>query len=156
MKRFPIIASVFALLFLAGCAAINRSEQNTLIQHNVSPVVSDRMVRGEVLTLSDIIELSRREVPPKLIIRYLYSTRAVYALDKQSLARLNQAKVCKEVMDYLLDTPSLFAPQYYPRPYYDGPPWYPAYYPYDPYYPWGPHFYGGSSVIIMGGRGHHW
>ncbi len=156
MKQFPIIASTIAVLFLAGCAAINRSEKTTLIQHNVSPVVCDRMVRGEILTLNDIIELSRREVPPKLIIRYLYSTRAIYALDKPSLARLNQAKVCKEVTDYLLDTPSLFTPQYYTRPYYDAAPVYPAYYPYDPYYPYGPRFYGGSSVIIMGGRCRHW
>ncbi|MCX6967553.1 MAG: hypothetical protein NTZ46_07195 [Verrucomicrobia bacterium] len=155
MKKFPMVLSILAL-FLAGCAAINRSERNTLIQHNVSPVVSDRMVRGEVLTLSDIIELSRRDIPPQLIIHYLYSTHAIYDLDKPSIARLKEGKVCKEVTDYLLETPSLFAPRFAPGPFYGGPAWYPwGYYPYDAYYGYGPRFYGGSSVVIVGGRSHH-
>ena len=150
MKRLYSIVAVLALVFLAGCAAINRAEQKTLVQHNVSPAVSDRMVQGEALTLSDIIELSRKDVPPSLVVHYLYSTRAVYVLDKQALARLNQGKVSKEVIDYLLETPSLFAPRYYPGPYYYSPAWY----PYDAYYPYyGPNFYGSSSVVIVGGRG---
>ena len=84
-----------------------------------------------------------------MIVHYLYSTRAIYSLDKQSLARLNQAKVRQEVLDYLLDTPSLFAP----RPYvggYDGYPYY-GYYPYQPY----PYYYGPSAVVVVGGRWHH-
>jgi len=155
MKWLYSIVLICAVVFLQGCAAINRAEQKTLVQHNVSPVVSDRMVRGDVLTLSDIIELSRKEVPPRLIVSYLYSTHAVYTLDKQALARLNQGKVSKEVIDYLLETPSLFPPVFYPRPYYAGPPYYPydAYYP---YYPYGPNFYGSSTLIIEGERRHRW
>ena len=157
MKWPHCIITLCALGLLAGCAAINRSERNTLLQHNVSPVVCDRMVRGEILTLSDIIELSQRQVPPRLVVRYLYSTRAIYSLDKQALARLNQAKVSREITDYLLETPALFAPRLYagPYPYYDGGGWYPfgAYRPYS-YYPYGPGFYGDSSVIIVGSRWH--
>jgi len=156
MKVTSLMPISLALVLLAGCAAINRTEQKTLVQHNVSPVVSDRMVRGEPLSLNDIIELSRKDVPPQLVTHYLYSIRAVYALDKPALACLNQAKVSKEVIDYLLETPSLFPPQYYyPGPYYAPGPWYPydACYPYSPY---GPRFYGGSSVIIVTGRGHRW
>jgi len=155
MKWSHFIASLCALGLLAGCAAINRSERNTLVQHNVSPVVCDRMVHGEVLTLSDIIDLSQRQVPPQLIVRYLYSTRAVYPLDKQALARLNQAKVCQEVTDYLLETPALFAPRFCPGPYYGGRAWYPydAYYP---CYPYGPGFYAGPSVVVVGARWHRW
>ena len=144
MKLLYSIVVACAVVFFAGCAAINRAEQKTLVQHNVSPVVSDRMVRGEPLSLSDIIELSRKNVQPGLITHYLYSIRAVYALDKPALARLNQAKVSKEVVDYLLETPSLFPPQYYyPGPYYAPGPWYPydGYYPYSAY---GPRFYGSS------------
>ena len=156
MKCSHFIVSICALGLLAGCAAINRSERNTLVQHNVSPVICDRMVHGEALTLSDIIELSQRQVPSRLIIHYLYSTRAVYSLDKQALARLNQAKVCQEVTDYLLETPALFAPRFCPGPYYDGRAWYPydAYYPCYPYY--GPRFYAGPSVVVVGARWHRW
>ena len=151
MKQLYSIATACAVVFLAGCAAINRAEQKTLVQHNVSPVVCERMVQGEALSLSDIIELSRKDVSSRFIVHYLYSTRGIYYLDKQALARLNEAKVSKEIMDYLLETPSLFAARYYPGPYYVTPaPWY----PYDAYYPYG-HFYGSSSVVIVGGRDHH-
>jgi len=150
MKWPQFLASVLALVFLAGCASINRTERQVLVEHRVSPVIYDKMLHGDVLSLGDIIELSQRQVPPGLIIGYLSSTRAVYALDKPGLARLRQGNVCQQVIDYLLDTPSLFAPR--PRYYYGGP-WYPygAYYPYDPYYPC---FYGGSSVVIVGSRWH--
>ena len=151
-SRFAVVAVAFFTL-LAGCAGINRQERKILVQHQVSPVVYDRMMQREILTLGDIIELSQRQVPPPLIIRYLYSTRAIYSLDKAGLARLNAAKVSREVLDYLLQTPDLFALRAYPAPYpyyEDGRPWYPygAYYPYYPY----PHIYGSSSVIITSGR----
>jgi len=152
MKATHLITSLLALGLFAGCAAIDRRAQNTLVQHNVSPVVYNRMLQGDILSVNDIIELSRRQVPPELIIRYLNSTCAVYALDKQSLSRLKQEKVPQEIIDYLLDTPALFAPRFSPRPYYDGRPWYPndAYYPYYPYYP----AVYGTSVIVVGGQGH--
>ena len=149
MKQLYFIAAACAVVLLAGCAAINRAEQKTLVQHNVSPAVCERMVQGDVLSLSDIIELSRKDVSARFIVHYLYSTRAIYSLDKQALARLNEAKVCTEVIDYLLETPSRFAPRYYPGPYYVAPaPWY----PYDAYYPCGPRFYGSSTVIIENSR----
>ena len=154
MKSPHFIASICALVLLVGCAAINRTEQNLLLQHNVSPVVSERMIRGEILTLSEIIELSQKQVPPEFIIHYLYSTRAIYALDKPALARLNAAKVCKEITDYLLETPDLFAPRPYPRAYYGGP-WYPYDPYYYPYYPYGPRVYGGATVVIGRGCWHH-
>jgi len=157
MKWSPFIISLFAFVFLAGCAAIDRNERNVLTQHNVSPVVYDRMLHGEPLALSDIIELSQRQVPSSLVIRYLRSTRAVYDLDKQALARLNQAKVDRDVIEYLLQTPALFAPRayYYGRPWYAADAYYPndAYYPY--YYPYYPQFYGRPSVVVVAGR-RHW
>jgi hypothetical protein len=152
MNYSKFLVPVCVVALWSGCAAIDRSERNTLLQHNVSPFIYDRMVQGEVLTLSDIIELSKRQVPGRLVINYLYSTRAVYSLDKPGLARLREGGVDQSIINYLLDTPSIFAP----RPYYAGrvydAPYYGPYYPYDPYYP---RFYGGSSVIIVNGH-RHW
>jgi len=151
MKKSALVVSCCALALLAGCAAIDRTERNILVQRNVSPVVYDKMVRGDVLSLNDVIELSQRQVPPNVIIRYLRSTRATYMLDKQGLALLKQGKVCQEVIDYLLSTPALFGPI---PPYY-GSPWY----PYGGYYPY---YYGPAPliaplpppVIFVGGRWH--
>ena len=152
MKANYFILSFLSLVLFAGCAAIDKTERNILVQQNVSPAVRDRMVHGDILTLSDIIELSQRQVPPGLMIRYLNFTRAIYSLDKPALTRLNQAKVPQEVIDYLLETPSRFAPRayYYPRPYYSYDPYY---YPY--YYPASPYYYGSSATIVVGSRWHH-
>lgn len=145
------LACALALFVFAGCASIDRNERKILVAHNVSPAIYDRMMRGEILTLSDIIELSQRQVPPPLIIRYLQSTRAIYALDKAGLARLNKAKVSQEIINYLLDTPTLFGPREYPAPYYVARP----YYPHPVYYPYYPYYYGPSAVVVTGGRWHH-
>lgn len=150
MKWSKFLVPVCILALLSGCASIDRSERNTLLQHNVSPVVYDRMMRGEVLSLNDIIELSQRQVPARLVISYLYSTHAVYSLDKPGLALLRKGGVGQNIIDYLLDTPSLFAP----RPYYYGER---PYYPYGSYYPYGPYYspvYGSASVVFVRGHGH--
>lgn len=158
MKRLGLFAALLSVALLAGCAHISRPERNTLVAHCVSPSLTDRMVRGDILGLGDIIEISQRDVPPQLIINYLYSTRAVYCLDKDAMARLNKAKVCQDVIHYLLDTPNLFGPRPYGPGCYAGPycdPYYPYYY--DPYYPY---YYGPTGVVVVrgggwwGGRGH--
>jgi len=152
-RHFLFFLTTFlALLLFAGCASIDRTERRTLVANNVSPVVYDKMMHGEVLSLSDIIELSQRQIPSSMIIRYLDSTRAIYRLDKSALARLNQAKVNQEVINFLLDTPSLFGPRPYAGPYYAPRP----YYPYGAYYPYYPYYYGPSAVVVVGGRGHRW
>ncbi len=151
MKPIRLIAPVLALALLVGCAHISRTERNTLVAHNVNPAVYDRMVRGDILTLSDIIELSQRNVPPQLIINYLYSTRAIYVLDKPALTRLNQARVSQELIGYLSQTESMFGPRVYSPRYYGPAPYY-----YDPYYPWRPYpyYYGPSGVVVIRGGGH--
>ena len=144
MKSPNVFAVLFAVALLAGCAAIDRSERNLLVQHNVSPTVYDAMLHGDPLSLSDIIELSRRQVPSGFIIRYLRATEAIYSLDKQALGRLKQGNTSQEVIDYLLETPSMFAP----RPYYYGRPYYAP----DAYYPYYPPYYRAAPVMVVRGR----
>jgi len=149
-----VFLSLLVLFVFAGCASLDRNERNLLITHNVSPVVYDKMMHGATLSLDDIIELSQRQIPPPFIICYLNSTRAIYSLDKTALARLNQGKVSQDVINYLLETPSLFAARPYPGPYYAPRPYYYPYGAYDPYY--GP-YYGPSAVVVVGGgRWHRW
>lgn len=146
MKRFPfcaLLAATAALLF-AGCAnELAPGDRAMLGQHGVPRPIYDAMTYGEPLSLPDIMELSRRRIPPGFIIDYLRSTYAVYRLRSQDVVELRHAGVDPSVIDYLLRTPELYAPQ----PYYDGP-----WYPYGSYigaglYP--PIFIGGSY------HGHH-
>lgn len=147
MKWFHSLALFSIIVLFAGCAGIDRQERRVLVQQNVSPVVYDRMMKGDPLSLSDVIELSRRQVPPGMVIRYLYSTRMVYTLDKNTLRRLREGGVNEEVVKYLQDTPEIFAPvpRYYVEPAYAPGPYYYGY-PYRYYVP--------PPVIYVGGRWH--
>lgn len=158
MKRLHLISAVIVFGLLTGCATLNQSDSYLLQEHHVSPALYDRMNYKEYLTLSDIIELSQRQLPPKFIVHYLWSTYGVYHLSIGDVSRLRKAGVGKEVIDYLKTTESMYAPRrypYYPRPAYPYDPYYDPY----PYYPYGYYGYGYPTVIVgggYGGYGHHW
>jgi len=138
MKSLYLVFTVFAFGLLAGCATLHEGDRYLLQEHHVSPVVYNRMLHGERLSLSNIIELSQKQVPPQLIVHYIWKSYAVYHLSETDVSNLRKAGVSKEVIDFLLAS----GPMYAPRPY-------PYYGPY-PYYPYG---YGYPTVIYGGGYG---
>ena len=146
--------AVGCILALTGCATLDRHDRNMLVQHGISQPLYDRMRDDEPLTLNDVVELSRRHVPPHFIVRYLDETNTVIHLSRGDTQRLSKAGVDAEVIDYLLSTDVAYSPgTYYP----DYPPYYPASRPWYPYYPW--RFYFGFPSIYYGGgyyRHHHW
>jgi hypothetical protein len=94
------------------------------------------MTDGDELSIPDIVELSKRHVPDGLIIHYLAETQAVYRLHTADVLGLGKDGVSHEVIDYLLQTPQMYAYRYGPPFYYD-----PYYYDYPPYV-WVGHFHG--------------
>lgn len=145
--KFLKFVSVVVLMGLAGCATLNPTDRYMLEDHHVSPSLYARMIHQEPLSLTDIIELSQRHLSPGFIIHYLNSTYAVYRLDHEDITRLRNAKVDQGVINYLMDTVPLYAPQPYGAP-YAGPYPYPGYYPYYPY--------GGVSVIVAHRHRYWW
>ena len=157
-KRNGALAAVSLLMAVvmgwSGCA-LYPDERRALVKRDVPPALVSRMNRWQVLSIDDIIELSRRDVPPAMIIHYLFSTSAVYNIDKATLARLNAAKVDKNVIDYLLRTPAIFGPGgfgWYNQwatvtPFWWGPGWGPFFPPFS-----GPYVFGPNVLIV---RGHH-
>jgi len=134
MKWFHLLAIAAAIGLLAGCATLNQNDQALLQQHHVSPALYSRMVHEDPLALSDIVELTQRQLSPDFIVYYLSSTRAAYRLSQRDISNLRKAGVSKQVIDYLLSTPARYAPApyYYPAVnYYYGPGYYggPGYYP---------------------------
>ena len=109
-SKFPL---ALAALFLAGCATLSEPERDVLRQHRISPPLFSKMDHREQVSLPDIMELSEKRVPAPFILRYLRSTYAVYRLKSDDVIVLRQAGVNRQVIDYLLTTPTLFAPQYY-------------------------------------------
>lgn len=89
------------------------SEKDRLVlqaQSVPAPLLA-RMQRHQPLDLSEIVELSRRNVPPTLIVRYIENTVAEYSLRTEDVLQLRCAGVSPFVIDYLLSTPALSAAQ---------------------------------------------
>ena len=108
-----------AALFLAGCATLSDPERNVLRQHRVSAQLYAKMEHRERISLPDVMELSEKRVPPPFILSYLRSTYAVYRLTSDDVIVLRNAGVNRQVIDYLLATPTIFAPSYDPWWYAD-------------------------------------
>ena len=156
MKSLHYFFGLLALCIFTGCATLSQSDAYLLREHHVNPSLYERMSHKDFLSISDIIELSQRQVPPSFIIHYLGSIGAAYHLSSSEVVRLRKAGVNKDVVDYMLSTEAAYGP----RPYgYYGSPYYAPY----PYY--GGYPYGYPTVIVgggyyhggyYGGYGHHW
>jgi len=158
MKHLRYFFGLLAFASLTGCATLSQSDAYLLREHHVNPSLYERMSHKDFLSLSDIIELSQRQVPPAFIIHYLGSIGATYHLSSSEVVRLRKAGVNKDVVDYLLATGTAYAPRpygYYARPVY---PYASPYYAPYPYYGG----YGYPTVIVGGGYyygggyGRHW
>lgn len=137
MKILSLALLGCVLLLVGGCATLSDTDRAALQRQRVSPELQARMDQGTSLESADIIELSRRGVPPELIVRYLRSTGRVYSLTSYDVVKLRDAGVRPGVVDYMLATPALYAPRYI------EPGW-----GYDPYY------YYNRPVIVVRHRGH--
>lgn len=137
MKFARFAVALFALA-LASCATLSQSDRIALQHYDVPPLIYDKMVHGESLSVPDIVELSKKGLSPRFIIRYLRSTDAVYHLTSQDVVRLSREGLDQEVLDYLLATPEFYGPRGI-----SGDPYFGQSYPYG-YYP-----------VIVGGFHHH-
>jgi hypothetical protein len=72
----------------------------------ISPVLLQKMERGDALSLSDLEELGRHHVPAESVVRYLSTTGTIYNLTANDIDNLRKAKVSDQVINYLLAFPS--------------------------------------------------
>ena len=128
MKAMPFVSALALLCLTTGCATLNRSDRYTLEQHHVSQGLYLIMINREPLPVDGIIELSKRQLSSAFIINYLCSTATEYRLTPEDGARLREAKVSPEVIDYLYNTPHLYGRRYgYGLPLYPDFGYYPVY-----------------------------
>lgn len=95
----------------------------------VSPALVQKMLQGQTLSLSEIKELTAKNVSETNTVKYLRSTGGIYTLTTKDIDDLRAGSVSNGVVDYLLTTPALRGGLYY----------YPTLYPtylYRPAYPW--------------------
>jgi len=113
----PICARSIALVLaslLTGCTTLSEKDRRVLQQQNVPAPLYARMLRHQPLELDEIVELSRKNVPPNTIVRYIDTTFAEYQLKTEDVMQLRRAGVRPEVIDYLLTTPALNADRVQP------------------------------------------
>lgn len=92
------------------------------IQTNTPPPVAN------VLRLADMGEMAGKGVNEQTILTVLRASRAIYTLTTQDVTELQEAKVSRAVIDYLLSTPLLYKDDLIrSRAYYYYTPLYPGY-----------------------------
>ena len=151
MKFLYLSAAVLTFIIFTGCSTLHERDRYLLQEHHVSPELYGRMLHGEPLSIPEIIELSKRQVPASFVVHYIWKTYEVYHLSEGDISNLKKAGVSQPVIDYLLASAPMYAPR--PYPYYPPAPVAPYYGPYS--YPYGY----GPTVIIGGGygyRGGYW
>ena len=146
MKLLRVLVVLVPLLFTAcGLSDQQKADYARVQASGVSSAVYDKMVHGDDLSLYDIKALTRAHVSDGIILRYLRDQETVYYLNSDDVANLRKAGVSQSIVDYMLQTPRMYGPDFYPAigvgvgygPYWGDPFWGPAYpYPYYPYRRW--------------------
>jgi hypothetical protein len=83
---------------------------------------------ADVLSLAEIKEMAGKGVSEQTLLSVLRASRAIYTLTTQDVSELQEAKVSRGVIDYLLSTPLLYKDDLLrSRAYYNYTPVYPGY-----------------------------
>ena len=90
------------------------SEARERVQYQ-SPQTLQRFDQGQPLGLADIKALSKAGVSDEVIISQIRNSRVVYRLSTAEIIDLKDSGVSQRVIDFMINTPSLYPPPP-PRP----------------------------------------
>ena len=96
--------------------AMDQQQRETLERE--SPQTMQRIVQGQPLGLADIKALTRAGLSDEVIISQIRNSRVVYRLTTADIIDLKDAGVSNRVIDFMINTPSLYPPPPRPRYYY--------------------------------------
>jgi len=102
--RFFLLAA--AALALAGCGSSpqEKADLASVRRPGVPIALYDKMVRGQDLSIADVITLSQAHVGDDVIVRYIRDQRTIYRLTGRDIARLQHGGVSQPVIDFMLHT----------------------------------------------------
>jgi hypothetical protein len=132
MKLSRLLILLVPLFFTAcGLSDQQKADYARVQTSGVSSAVYDKMVHDDALSLYDIKALARAHVSDGVILRYLRDHETVYYLNSDDVAGLRKAGVSQSIVDYMLQTPHMYGPDFYPvigvdvgyGPYWGGPYW---------------------------------
>ena len=137
ISRLLPLALALGSCLLTSCATFNDTELGIIRGSGVSPRIYAKMDEGHELRPEDVIELTRRHVPERYILRQIDDVGVDYVLGPDDYKRLERARVSPAVIDALVVASNQFSeryaaprrrvyvgdPYYYGDPYLDGPPY---------------------------------
>jgi surface antigen len=94
--------------------AMDQQQRETLSRQ--SPRTLERIERGQPLGLADIKALSRAGISDEVIISQIRQSRTAYRLSTAEVLDLHEAGVSQRVIDFMINTPSLYPPPPPPPP----------------------------------------
>ena len=95
--------------------SIDQSQRESLQEQ--SPATLQRVEQGQPLGLADIKALAKAGVSDEVIVSQIRNSRVVYRLTTAEIIDLKDAGVSEKVIDFMINTPSLYPPPS-PRRYY--------------------------------------
>lgn len=110
-----LILFVPLLLTACGLSQQQKADYAQVQSSGVSSAIYDKMVHGDDLSLYDIKALSRAHVSDGVILRYLRDRNTIYNLNSEDVAGLRKAGVSQSIVDYMLQTPRMYGPGFYPQ-----------------------------------------
>jgi uncharacterized protein YcfJ len=93
--------------------AMDQQQRETLSRQ--SPQTLHRLEQGQPLGLADVKALSKAGVGDDVIISQIRQSRTAYRLTTAEIIDLKDAGVSEKVIDFMINSPSLYAPGAPPR-----------------------------------------
>jgi uncharacterized protein YcfJ len=88
--------------------SIDQSQRDRLQEE--SPQTLQRVTQGQPLTLADVKALTKAGISDEVIISQIRNSRTAYRLSTAEIIELKEAGVSNKVIDYMINTPSLYPP----------------------------------------------
>ena len=110
--RYSSTLCIIAALLFAGCKTFDRREMALIRESGAPRDVGEKIERGDSITPSEIIALSRSGVPDSLIIRYLEDDGVDYLVTRADVLSMRRAGVRARVIDVLVIEGDRFARDY--------------------------------------------
>jgi outer membrane lipoprotein SlyB len=96
--------------------AMDQQQRETLARQH--PQTLQRFEQGQRLTPADIKALAKAGISDEVIISQIRNSHTVFYLNTSEIIELRDAGVSNKVIDFMINTPSMYPPPPPPRYYY--------------------------------------
>jgi len=104
-----VFAAVLSLVLLGGCAAYSPAELTSFSRARVAYPTLVRLEKAEPLEPTDLIELTRRGIPPETIVRHVEKYGVDSLITRTDVIALRKAGVRPTVIDATIRASDRFA-----------------------------------------------